>query len=440
MLVLDLFPKSSPLAIDPRALAAEAPKAGILGGSSNVVRVGGPLTYLPTESTVSYSAITAAVGQKIAEGHKSVILHVDSPGGDVAGAFDTARQLRAMCVAAGVKLFGYCDSKACSSGYAIISASERIFVSSTGELGSIGVISAMASEARALQARGIDIQLITSGARKADGAPMVPISEDAVAAAQVTVDQMAGEFFKLVAEHRGFDAQPLQAGVYVGAAAMALNLADEIAPSIEYVQKAFTSNTIVSATMPEDKDNKEDALRASLVTASESDDPEKAARAKRALAAYDTEEEEKEDKKEDSKAVAATASLAAQVQSLSAEITNLRKANAKAENDRKAAQELADRQAFMASRPDLNADLVKTLAALPLEQVKSIVSTIPKASASDLAAQPVVTPSAQSTGAPGPSDPSLAAFLDFHMGLLKTEAKNVETPYKQTFGVQTVVK
>lgn len=198
--------------------------------------------------------------------------------------------------------------------------------------------------------------------------------------------------------------------------------------------------------MPDDdkKDPpKEDATRASLVTASQSDDPEKAARAKRALASYDSDESDDSDKKdekpssaddkEEPKSAAAVAQLAARVQALSADLA--------ARDARDAA---AEASAFYAGCSHLDGELVATLKALPLAHAKAIVAKLPKApsAAAVLAAVPGFVPGdGQGEGSAMRSAPEEqarinAAFGETSATLAKAEfngATNI-----QTFGRVTV--
>jgi hypothetical protein len=128
----------------------------------------------------------------------------------------------------------------------------------------------------------------------------------------------------------------------------------------------------------EDKDKppKEDAVRAALVTASESDDAEKASKAKRALAAYDEEakaEDEKPEPKdddEDSKASAslaqAVAPLAKQVAAQQAELAAL-----------KAEADASKRSSLFAARKDLSPELIESLKATPTSALKAVIDAIP---------------------------------------------------------------
>src|SRR5690606_4935218 len=129
---------------------------------------------------------------------RAVILVIDSPGGLAQHCFEPSRALRAKCSAAGVPLFAFVDGSACSAAYALACAAERIAVTPTGLVGSIGVFETLHDQSAADTAMGLAYRVVTSGSRKTDGNPHVPISDGAVSAAQAAVDQLAGLFFSLV--------------------------------------------------------------------------------------------------------------------------------------------------------------------------------------------------------------------------------------------------
>jgi hypothetical protein len=174
--------------------------------------------------------------------------------------------------------------------------------------------------------------------------------------------------------------------------------------------------------MDDDKDKpKEDAVRAALVTASESDDEDKASKAKRALAAYDTEEEDKPAKKDDddSKASAALAQavapLAKQVAAQQAELASL-----------KAEADASKRSSLFAARKDLSPELVESLKATPTGALKAVIDAIP-VSAGFVNPHVTVSASKPTVGANG-GRPVLSANqeLNEQMGLIKHASAGVE--------------
>jgi hypothetical protein len=86
----------------------------------------------------------------------------------------------------------------------------------------------MADQVGADEKDGFNFVTLTSGARKADGHPHVRIDDDAIAAEQERVDQLAVQFFALVKKARGIDAKPLEASLYLGDKAVKAGLADDV--------------------------------------------------------------------------------------------------------------------------------------------------------------------------------------------------------------------
>jgi capsid assembly protease len=417
---LPRFCRTGLLALEPSAFGAAftpAPAPAvetIPSGRASVIRVKGPLTYDGGDCQ-SYAAILAAADAAFAAEPPDVILHVSSPGGEVFGAFDAARSLRDRAKAKGKRLIAFTEANMQSAGYALASAASVIVCSDVASVGSIGVMSAPAEMTRADAAMGISFEILTSGARKADGNPHVKMTAEARAAMQESIDVTAEVFFALVRESRSIDAKALEAATFVGAQAKAAGLVDHVM-SWDALCAAIGSGSIAveaiaggtqgkqSMAFPEDKDETREALS----KAAADPDEKKAAKAKAALAAWDgpdkdaaADEPEKDaaadepakaadeapakkddDKEKDAKASAsASASLAATVQSQANEIASL-----------KARNESIDRAAFFATRPDLAPELVKSLAALSLAQAKTIVSTIPVPAAGSGGNPFVVTP------------------------------------------------
>lgn len=402
----------------------------VADGAAAVVTVRGPLSY---ESFMfdSYSAIKARVAAAAQSEAPIVLLRISSPGGDVAGAFDCAKAVRSIVHAAGKTYIAYSDSDACSAAYALMCTADEACSSESAKIGSIGAVAQYVEETAADKAKGLSFTTLTTGARKADGNPHIPMSDDTREALQSMIDQAGEQFFALVAEHRPLSVakiKGLQAGVFMGPAAKAIGLIDDLYSWEELLErigkegatqevKASSKAKIPGLPMPydekkakaesDDKKEKDEAkaLRASLEAASKAGD----AKATRALKAYDSdgdedqdkkakaeaddkkdppekeegkkakaESEDKKDEKEEAKAIAARVASEAKDAALSAANARIQAledaANARAKAE---AEKAADE--FFASRPDLPAELVVRLRKLPLDQAKEIAATVPKA-------------------------------------------------------------
>lgn len=372
-------------------------------GPTAIVDVCGPLMSRSSPFFDSYESVVARCRAAFDSDATSVLLRIDSPGGLVSGCLAAARELRAIATAAGKPLVAYVDETATSAAYALACAASRVVVPPTGRVGSIGVIECLPSFARAEQAAGVDVTVIMSGARKADGNPSLPMTDEARAALQQGVDQMARAFCELVASHRGGTADQfanLQAAVYYGADAVTQRLADEVSelPAL-----------LAALANPKDPTRMTLAEAVAGLKAAAEGDGEDAAKAKRMLAAYEAppaedDEEESDDKKakaegeeedmpmSEKEPSATVAALAAQVQALASESAARKAADA--------AKLKKDRDALFASRPDVAPEVFAALASASLESCTAALAKIPRPDPA-AAASVAGTRGASATGATG---------------------------------------
>ena len=179
---------------------------------------------------ISYASLTdqildAAVDENIT----GILLDIDSPGGEVAGMFDlvdTIKEARTM-----KPVFASANDHAFSAAYAIASAADRIFVTRTGGVGSIGAIAIHVDESEANEKAGLKYTVVRSGEYKAEHSPLEPLTEHARGSLEERVNRFGGMFAEIVAENRGLSlaaVQDTKAGVYFGSDGVQAKLADEI--------------------------------------------------------------------------------------------------------------------------------------------------------------------------------------------------------------------
>lgn len=159
----------------------------------------------------------------------AILLNIDSPGGEVAGAFQLADQIRA---ARGTKpIAAVAGDMAASAAYLIASAADSVSVAPTGMAGSIGVVTSHVDMSRALDAAGLTVTYIYAGAHKVDGNPLQPLPAEVAADIQAEIDHYYGLFVDAVAAYRGLDPAAVrgtEARTYIGAHAIAAYLADRV--------------------------------------------------------------------------------------------------------------------------------------------------------------------------------------------------------------------
>lgn len=205
-----------------------APPNEDIGDGMHVVYIRGPLEHHACGYADSYEALRARFGAALEAKPKIVLLRIDSPGGAVSGLNETVRDMFTAAQNNGVRVITYVDELAASAAYALACVAEEIYVPPSGIAGSVGVISTMCDQTAADEMAGLRYVTITSGARKADGHVHVSISDEAIAAEEQRVGELAEQFFALVEKARGIDARPLQANIYLAADAVSVGLADGV--------------------------------------------------------------------------------------------------------------------------------------------------------------------------------------------------------------------
>jgi capsid assembly protease len=160
---------------------------------------------------------------------KGILLDIDSPGGEAGGVFDLADKIFA---ARKVKpIWAVANDEAFSAAYAIAAAAERIYLSRTGGVGSIGVIAVHLDQSEAEADAGLKYTAIYAGEHKNDLSPHEPLSDPARAQLQTEVDRVYELFATSVARMRGIEltaVKATEAALYFGDQSIAVGLADRI--------------------------------------------------------------------------------------------------------------------------------------------------------------------------------------------------------------------
>ncbi|MBF0327257.1 MAG: S49 family peptidase [Alphaproteobacteria bacterium] len=164
-------------------------------------------------------------------GVRAILLDVDSSGGEVGGLFDLVDHIQAIRAQCGKPIWAVADEAALSAAYAIACNADRLYLTQTGEIGSVGVVAIHVDESAADAQAGRAWSFIHAGAAKVDGNPHQPLSDTARATLQADVDALYGKFTTLVAERRRLSLHAVratEAAVYRGDQAVAAGLADKV--------------------------------------------------------------------------------------------------------------------------------------------------------------------------------------------------------------------
>lgn len=175
---------------------------------------------------------------------KGIALVLHTPGGMVAGCGDTADKMADLKAAVGVPVRSFAHESAYSAGYWIASVADHIAVSSTGGVGSIGVVTSHMDVSEALGKQGVKITFIHAGKFKVEGNAYEPLSADAKARIQARIDELYQVFVSAVARNRGMDEQAVrdtEALTFSATQALSNELADSIG-SFEDTLSAFADH------------------------------------------------------------------------------------------------------------------------------------------------------------------------------------------------------
>lgn len=189
-------------------------------------------TRLEADSSllIGYNDLAADLEDALAKSEvHAIALVMDSPGGEVSGAFELAERIYA---ARGSKpIVAVADGMAASAAYLAASAADEVVLSATSYVGSIGVVMRHVDFSRALANEGISVSHIFAGDHKVDGNPYQPLPDAVRASLQADIEGLYQMFIQAVAQHRGMTEQAVRdtrAAVYRGVAGVAARLADRI--------------------------------------------------------------------------------------------------------------------------------------------------------------------------------------------------------------------
>ena len=188
-----------------------------------------------------YNYIKNAIATALAdESVDSIILDIDSGGGEVAGCFETVDYIKA--VRSQKEIHAVVDSSCYSAAYAIASACTSIKATPSSGIGSVGVVAMHASYEKMLENEGISVTFIKAGEHKVDGNPYEELSDSVKADMQKRIDATYQEFVSLVSVNRSLaveDVVKTQAACYTAQEAKSIGLIDDVI-SVEGAVKLIT--------------------------------------------------------------------------------------------------------------------------------------------------------------------------------------------------------
>jgi signal peptide peptidase SppA len=205
-------------------------------GTSSVVSISGPLIngdagFMAFFGITGYNDVRSALVEAAQDPETtSIVLDIDSPGGQVAGVDDLAAFIKQ--VQQYKPVVAYSGGMMASAAYWLGSSAENVVVSPTSDVGSIGVLAVHTEYSKAYEQEGIKKTVIRAGEMKAVTNSIEPLSESGRKVLTESVNETYDIFWSRVADNRGFAEtarqQVAEGRVFSGNKAAQAGLADDV--------------------------------------------------------------------------------------------------------------------------------------------------------------------------------------------------------------------
>lgn len=173
------------------------------------------------------------IGQMIeADNNRGIFLYVDSPGGSVYESDELYLKLMEYKEKTGRPVWAYFAGQACSGGYYISMAADKIYANRNCWTGSIGVIISTINCKKLYDKLGIKEIDITSGKNKSMGSAGLDMTDEQYKIFQSLVDEAYDQFIDIVCSGRSMDEETVRqiadGRIYSAKQALKNGLVDEV--------------------------------------------------------------------------------------------------------------------------------------------------------------------------------------------------------------------
>jgi len=195
------------------------------------------------EGTTSTAMIRRSVRQAMADDEiRSIVLLVSSPGGYVDGTADLAADVAT--AAARKPVEAYIEDIGASAAYWVASQAKKVWAGPTALVGSIGTYHVLVDESKRLEAEGITVHVIATGAHKGATEPGLPVTPEVLSEQRRMVEDLNRHFVDGVRRGRSLTWAQMEAvttgQAWIAADAQRLGLIDGVR-SIDEVVEGLSS-------------------------------------------------------------------------------------------------------------------------------------------------------------------------------------------------------
>jgi signal peptide peptidase SppA len=174
---------------------------------------------------------------------KTIVFDVDSPGGNVAGATEFAREV--MRARTKKPILAIAQYMMASAAYWAMAGATEIVAAPSAMVGSIGVFTIHEDLSKALEMEGVKLTYLAAGKWKVAGNETEPLSKEVAGRIQAKVDEAYEKFLSDVSKGRGVALDEIRAGYGEGdtvsaAEALRLGMIDRVATLDDTIARVMT--------------------------------------------------------------------------------------------------------------------------------------------------------------------------------------------------------
>ena len=213
--------------------------------SVGVLRIEGALTNKPTMfgalcGLTSYQELLSQTDELCANAEvNTIMMLVDSGGGDAYNLFSTARNIKAKCVDNNKKLIAYVDGSSGSAAFGLTAVADEVIMHPDAQVGSIGVVVRLVNDSKAQELSGLKTTYITAGASKVPFDESGEFREEFKSDIQDKVDELYTGFINHVVTYRNMSSEAVkgtEAKMFSANKAMELGLVDKVMENEEFYE------------------------------------------------------------------------------------------------------------------------------------------------------------------------------------------------------------
>lgn len=229
-------------------------EAEVIGGIG-IIKIQGPTTYRKTGMEAlcggcSYEDLIDQAEDLIEDKVTTIVLDIDSGGGQAYGVFLAAKTIRKLCDDNNVQLIGYVDGICASAAYALGCVCDELIANPYSEVGSIGVLIAMTDKSKYLEKEGLKPVFVFAGENKIPYEDDGSFKPDFISDLQSKVDSLYESFVEHVSEYTGLPTgavKATEAKTYLAKEALEIGLVNKIMSNTEFIDYVVGINRGVNS-------------------------------------------------------------------------------------------------------------------------------------------------------------------------------------------------